>query len=59
MYNFVFFYFQLWWSVCSSEQNPLCLSGRGHLREYLCGILINLDPVQEMSLNIYNEKVYR
>ena len=34
------FYFKLWWTFCSSEQNWLGSIGRGLFEEHLCDIIL-------------------
>ena len=37
------FYLELWQPFCSAEQNHLSKFGRGHNREHICEIIVNLD----------------
>ena len=34
---------ELWWSLCSVEQNLLCNFGRRHHAEQFCEIILNLN----------------
>ena len=37
------YYLELWWSLCSIEQNHLCNFGRRHHEEQFCDIILNFD----------------
>ena len=39
-------YLELWWLLCSAEQNYLFNFGRGHHEKHFCEIILNLDKVQ-------------
>ena len=36
-------YLELWWSLCSAEQNPLRNFGRGHYEEQFSELILNLN----------------
>ena len=36
------FYLELWWPLCSAEQNHLCNFGRGYYEKQFCEIILNL-----------------
>ena len=48
-------YLELWWPICSAEQNHVCNFGRGYYEEQFCEIILNLDQWfrRKCLLNIF------
>ena len=43
-------YLELWWSLCSADQNHLSNFGRGHHEERFCEIILIFGPVVQEEM---------